>query len=116
LAEGVDRFRSVRGVPGVESPRLGRTARSKEVDQRRTLERQNLVKNSGSEVPVWDGQEPQGGVCLNVLLRWYKDWKQTQLTLVSKNEDLLNLLEEIPSSEAAFLPDMSQRRGVVDSP
>jgi hypothetical protein len=36
--------------------------------------------------------------------------------LVSKKENLLDLLEEIPSSEAAFLPDMGQRRGVVDSP
>ena len=39
-----------------------------------------------------------------------------QLTLVSKKEDLLGLLEEIPSPEASFLPDMGQRRGVVDSP
>jgi hypothetical protein len=42
--------------------------------------------------------------------------RRPQMTLVSKKEDLLGLLEEIPSSEAAFLPDMSQRRGVVDSP
>jgi hypothetical protein len=41
---------------------------------------------------------------------------QTQLTLVSKEEDLLGLLEEIPSSEAAILLDVSQRRGVVDPP
>jgi hypothetical protein len=66
-------------------------------------------------VPVWDGLEPRGGVCLNVFLRWNEGWKQTQLTLVSKKEDLLGLLEESPSSEASFLPDVGQRRGVVDS-
>jgi hypothetical protein len=35
--------------------------------------------------------------------------------MVSK-EDLLGLLEELPSSEAAFLLDVRQRRLVVDPP
>jgi hypothetical protein len=35
---------------------------------------------------------------------------------VSKKEDLLGLLEEIPSPETSFLPNVDQRYGVVDSP
>jgi hypothetical protein len=64
-------------------------------------------------VPVWDGLEPQGSVCLNVFLPWNEGWKQTQLMLVSKKEDLLGLLEEISFPEASFLPDVGQRRAVV---
>jgi hypothetical protein len=52
---------------------------------------------------------------LDVLFRWNKHQKQTQLTLVSK-KDLLGLLEEIPSSEATLLLNVRQRHGVVDSP
>jgi hypothetical protein len=103
LAECVNRFRDVRGVPGVEAPRLCRLARSKEIDLGVTPESRYLVKNPGGEVPVRDRLEPRGCVCLDVLLRGDVGRQQTQLTLVGEMEDPLGSLEESPSPEASLL-------------
>jgi hypothetical protein len=74
------------------------------------------VKHSGGEVPVRDQLKPRCCIRLQIILRRNEGRQETQLTLVGEKEDPLGSLEESPSPEAAFLPDVGQHRGVVDPP
>jgi hypothetical protein len=69
----------------------------------------------GIKVPVRDQLEPRGCVRLNVLFRGNEGGQDAELTLVKK-DDPLGPLEESPSPEAPFLPDVGQRCRVVDPP
>jgi hypothetical protein len=67
-------------------------------------------------VPIWHQLKPQCCIRLEVLLRWNEGGHDAELTLMEEKKDPLCLLEEISSLEAPFLPDVGQRRHVVNPP
>jgi hypothetical protein len=115
-AERVDGFWKICGSPGHETRCLRGLARREQINLGWTPQGRNLMKNMGIKVPVRDQLEPRGCVRLYVFLRGNEGGQDAELTLVEKKNDPLGPLEESPFPEAPFLPDVNQRRSVVNPP